>query len=174
MLSRDNNFNITTWRGGIDGLCHVRCHALDARPTGCGQYNDCDFAAHEVLLISEILIGRDQNGKAVLFGLLQQFTIFQIVPTQIKDRGDLMGGEVFAKRDWGTLVEKNAHSSRFERAGGVFEHGTDLLERDARKPGNKVRDLRPVFEVLEQGRDGNAGAAKHPSATYALGITFYC
>jgi len=80
---------------------------------------------------------------------------------------------MLAKRDRGALVEENAHSSRFERAGGVLKHGTDLRERDAREPGNKVRDLGPVFEVLEQGRDGNAGAAKHPSATYALGITFY-
>jgi hypothetical protein len=45
--------------------------------------------------------------------------------------------------------EKNTHSSRFERAGGVLKHGTDLRERDAGEPGNKVRDLGPIFEVLE-------------------------
>lgn len=146
---------------------------LDARPAGGGQHDNCDFATHEVLLISEILVSRDQNGKAVLFGLLQQFTVFQIVPAQLEGRGDLMGGEVFAKRDRSTLVEKNAHSSRFERAGGVLKYGADLLKRDAREPGDEVRDLSPVFEVLEQGRDGNAGAAKHPGATHALGVTFH-
>ena len=60
-----------------------------------------------------------------------------------------MGGEVFAKRDRGTLVEKDTHLSRFERAGGVFKYGTDLNKCDAREPGNEVRDLGPVFEVLE-------------------------
>ncbi len=148
-LSRDRNFNITAWRGGIDGLCHACNRTLNARPTGGGQHNNCDFAAHGVLLISEILVSRDQNGKAVLFGHLQQFTIFQIVPAKFKGRGDLMGCEVFAKRDRSTLVEKNAHLSRFERAGGVLKYCTDLRERDAREPGNKVRDLGPIFEVLE-------------------------
>lgn len=84
-----------------------------------------------------------------------------------------MGGEVFAKRDRRALVEKDAHSGRFERAGGVLKHGADLFKRDARKPGNKVGNLSPVFEILEQGCDGNAGTAKHPSATHALGVTFY-
>jgi hypothetical protein len=84
-----------------------------------------------------------------------------------------MGGEVFTKRNRRALVEENAHSSRFEGTGGVLEHGTNLLKRDARKPGDKVRDLGPVFEILEQGRDGNAGTAKHPGTTHALGITFH-
>lgn len=80
---------------------------------------------------------------------------------------------MFAKRDWSALVKKDAHSSGFERAGSMLEHGTDLRERDAREPGNKVRDLSTVFEVLEQGRNRNASAAKNPSATHALGVTLY-
>lgn len=55
----------------------------------------------------------------------------------------------------------------------MFEHGANLLKRDAREPGDKVRDLGPVFEILEQGRDGNTGAAKHPRATHVLGVTFH-
>jgi len=172
-LSRDRNFNITAWRDGIYGIRHDFHCAFDARPAGGGQHDNGDFATREILLISEILIGRDQNGKAVLFGLLQQLAVFQIIPAQIKDCGDLMGGEVFTKGNRSALVEKDAHSSCFERAGGVLQHGTDLRERNAREPGNKVRDLGPVFEVLEQGRHRNAGAAKNPSATYALGVTFY-
>jgi hypothetical protein len=86
----------------------------------------------------EVLVGRDQNGKTILFGLLQQLTVFQIIPTQLKGRRDLMGWKVLAKRDWSTLVEQNAHLRRFERAGGMLKHGADLIERDARKPDKKV------------------------------------
>ena len=84
-----------------------------------------------------------------------------------------MGGEVFTKGNRSALVEKDAHSSRFERAGGVLQHGTDLRACDTREPDNKVRDLRPVFEVLEQGRDRDTGTVKNPNATHALVITFY-
>ena len=97
-MLRNRNLNITTWRGGINDLCHAFSLALDARPTGCSQHNNRDFAALEVLLILEILVSRDQNGKAVRFGLLQQFTVFQIVPAKLKGRDNLMGGEVLAKR----------------------------------------------------------------------------
>lgn len=112
-LSRDRNLDITAWRGGINGLCHAFNLAFDARPTGCGQHNDCDLATREVLLISEILVGRNQNGKAAFFGLLQQVAVFQIVPTKLEGCRDLMGCEVLAKRDWSPLVEKNAHLRRF-------------------------------------------------------------
>ncbi len=83
-----------------------------------------------------------------------------------------MAGKVFTKRYRRALVEKDAHSSRFERSGRVLKHRPDLRERDARKPGNEVRDLGPVFEILEQRGNRNARAAKNPRATNALGVTF--
>ncbi len=82
-----------------------------------------------------------------------------------------MSGEVFTKRNRSALVEKNTHLSRFERAGRVLEYRAGLRERNARKPGNEVRDLGPVFEVLEQGGNRDTRAAKDPSATNALRVT---
>lgn len=136
--SRNGNFNITAWRGGIDGFSHTCHRSFHARPTGGGQYDDGDFSTCKVLLISKILVGGDQNRKAVLFGLLQQLTIFQMVPAQLEGRSDLVGGEVFTKRNRRALVEKNAHSSRFEGTGGVLKYGTDLFNCHAREPGNEV------------------------------------
>ena len=69
------------------------------------------------------------------------------------------------------MVEKNTHLSRFERTGRVLEHRANLRERDARKPANEVRDLGPVFEILEQGSNRNTGAAKNPGAPTALRVT---
>lgn len=108
-LSRDRNLDITARRGGIDGLCHAFNLVFDARPAGCGQHNNGDCATCEVLLVAEILVGRNQNRKAAFLGLLQQVAIFQIVPTKLEGRRDLMRCEVLAKRDWSPLVEKNAH-----------------------------------------------------------------
>lgn len=85
-----------------------------------------------------MLVGRDQNGKATRFGFVQQLTVFQIGPTQLKGRRNLMGGKVLVKWDWSPLVEQNAHLRRCERAGGVFKYGADLRERDTRKPDNEV------------------------------------
>ena len=65
---RDRNLNIATWCGSINGLRYAFNRALDAGPAGCGQHNYGDLSAREILLISKILVGRDQNGKAVLFG----------------------------------------------------------------------------------------------------------
>lgn len=112
--------------------------SLNARPAGSRQHDHRDLTTREVLLISQILVGRDQNRKAALFGFLQQFTVFQIVPTKLKGRRDLMDRKVLAKWDWSTLVEKNTHLRRFEGAGGVLKHGADLRERHARKPVDKV------------------------------------
>ena len=53
----------------------------------------------------------------------------------------------------------------------MFKYRTDLRERDAREPGDKVRDLGPIFEILEQGSNRNTSAAKNPGTTNALGVT---
>jgi len=84
-----------------------------------------------------------------------------------------MGWKVLAKWDWSTLVKKKTHLRRFERTGGVLKHGADLRKRHARKPVNKVRDVCPILEILEEGRHRNTRAAKHPRATDQLGVTLH-
>lgn len=137
-LSRDRHLDIAAWRGGINRLCHTFHCSFDARPTGGRQHHNGDRATREVLLISEILVGCDQNGKTAFFRFVQQLTVFQMIPTQLKGRRHVMGGKVLAKRNGSPLVEEHAHLRRFERAGGVLKHGADLRERDTGKPDNEV------------------------------------
>ena len=90
-----------------------------------------------------------------------------------------MGGDYFMlrqeppQRDWSTLVEQYAHSGNSQGAPRrVLQHGANLLECDAGKPLNELRDERAVLEVLEERRHRYAGAAKYPGTTYAFGIAF--
>ena len=47
----------------------------------------------------------------------------------------------------------------------MLEYRIDLRARNARKPLEEIHDRGAAFEVLEEGADGNAGAAEQPFAT---------
>ena len=112
-LSGNWDFRITPGHGGIHGLGHAFNNTLDTRPTGGGQHHNGNFAARKILLITEILVGRNQHGKTGRLGLLQQITVSQCAPAKLEGRNNLMVGEVLANRDRSALVEKDAHLRRF-------------------------------------------------------------
>lgn len=79
------------------------------------------------------------------------------------------------QRDRCTLIEKNAHSGGGEAAAsGVLQDGPYLLKRDPREPFDELRNLRTVFQVLEQRCDGNARSSEHPGSARAIGIALDC
>ncbi len=81
-----------------------------------------------------------------------------------------------AQRRWRSLIEENTHSGNLghnQAFGCMIENRAHLLDGDAWKQFHKLGDFNPVFEVLEESRDRDARAAKHPRAAYALRITFY-
>jgi hypothetical protein len=45
----------------------------------------------------------------------------------------------------------------------MFQGGKGLLLGDTRKPFQKFAHARTTFDILEQGRDGDACAAENPS-----------
>jgi hypothetical protein len=53
----------------------------------------------------------------------------------------------------------------------VLEHRIDLRARDARKPLEEIHDRSTAFEVLEEGANGNTGAAEQPLAADLSGNT---
>ncbi len=81
-----------------------------------------------------------------------------------------MIGEIFSQRHGRALIEWNAHSRGFQRARGVLENEPGLFARDTGKPHQKIRQLRPILQILEQRGDGNARTAEHPCAADAAGI----
>jgi hypothetical protein len=90
-----------------------------------------------------------------------------------------MGGDYLMLRqeppqwDRSTLVKQYAHSGNSQGAPRrVLQHGANLLDSDAGKPLNELRNERAVLEVFEERRHRHPGAAKYPGTTYAFGIAF--
>lgn len=80
--------------------------------------------------------------------------------------------ECCAKRQWGSLFEKDTHlDGRVCAPGGVFKHGANLVFSDSWKPLDELRNRGSVFQVLEERRHRYAGSAKHPGATESFRIT---
>ncbi|WP_295450725.1 hypothetical protein [uncultured Thiodictyon sp.] len=63
-----------------------------ASATGCAQHNNGNPALCQILLIAEVLIGGDQDIKAMMLCLLQQFSVRQVAPAQLVRGGNLMIG----------------------------------------------------------------------------------
>lgn len=53
----------------------------------------------------------------------------------------------------------------------MLKHRADLLKSDTRKPVNKVRDVCPILEILEESSHRDTSTAKNPRATHTLRIT---
>lgn len=125
----------------------------------------------QVLLILQIQIGRDQHAETICLGSVEQLAILEPCPAALVGRGHVVFWQKLPQRRRRSLIEEDAHSSRGQGAErSVFEHGARLFESDSREPLDELRDGRAVFQVLEQGSDGDACPTKHPGATQAFGI----
>ena len=79
-----------------------------------------------------------------------------------------------AERLGGAWSKEDEHLGGSERSSrGMLKHFSHLLQSDAGKPFHKLRDARPVLEILEQRRHWDTGAAKYPYAPNAKRITLY-
>ena len=54
----------------------------------------------------------------------------------------------------------------------MLQDGANLLDGDAVEPLNELRYERAVFEVLEERRHRDSGAAKYPDTAHSLVIAF--
>lgn len=121
--------------------------------------------------MSQVPIGRDEDIEPARFRLREEVPIAEDRPPHLEGRHDFMLCEGASQRRWHPLIEEDAHSGRCEGTGSVREHGTRLGEADAREPVDKILDLSPVLQVLEQGGNGYTGTAKHPGAANTGWIT---
>lgn len=154
----------------IEGLGDGANMLFDADPTRRANNDDRNPAPGQVLLVSQILVGRDQHIESGALGLIEEFAICQRAPGKLQSGADLMIREISAQWRGRALVEQKPHSRGFQRVRSVLEYEPGLLARDSGKPGKKFRELCPILQILEQRDNGNARAAEHPGTTYALGI----
>lgn len=66
---------------------------LDERPTRCPLHRDRDTTTGKVLLVLEILVGRDIECEARRLSLSNQHTIRKVRPAPLERRLHDMGGE---------------------------------------------------------------------------------
>jgi hypothetical protein len=61
-------------------------------------------------------------------------------------------------------------AARAQTVDGALEDGLDLLTGDAGESGQEVFDRGPALQILEEGDDGDAGAAEDPRVADLLRI----
>jgi len=65
----------------------------------------------QVLLIFEILVGCDDNVKAIGFGCGDEVAIFECLPAAFVSSNDRMIGQEFSKRNRRSLIEQYLHAA---------------------------------------------------------------
>ena len=85
----------------------------------------------------------------MLLGLAKEFSISQGVPTSFKRGFNLMRSDMPAEGGRRTLIKQDLHSRDFQRARGMLEDGTGLLQLDAWEPLEEIGELSSVFEILK-------------------------
>ena len=86
------------------------CVAADPWPRRGHQDHDAKANAAQVVLVTKTLVSRDQDFVAIEHRNCQQITIFQLVPSFLKDRVDFMLSERPAERGRRALVEQDLHA----------------------------------------------------------------
>ena len=153
---------------------HPRQGLLQARPARGGKDHDGQVAVVEVLLVLEVLVRRDEHLKPCRLGRGDEFAILQAGPAALVRCFYNMTGKRMAQWGWRALVKKNKHSRhRQSAARGMLQHGSRLLDRNAREPLDELVQRSVVFEVLEQRCDGHARAPEHPCAAEDGGVLLY-
>ncbi|MDQ3959611.1 MAG: hypothetical protein M3255_04830 [Pseudomonadota bacterium] len=81
--SKNLNLRIASRVGTINCANHSRDLGLYARPACRSQNNDCNASRPKVLLMPEVLIGRDENLKPFSFCCVKQFAVLQRRPAAL-------------------------------------------------------------------------------------------
>lgn len=150
----------------------IDCGA-NARPTRRREHQYRDAPRRQVLLVLQVLIGRNEQGEIGVFGGLQQFSILQLCPSALERRIDGVASQELTERDRRALIEQNAQLRRRDStARSMREDGPHLFERNARKPLEELMQRHVVFEILEQGRDGDTRATEQPRTAVPLVVLF--
>ncbi len=91
--------------------------------------------ARKVLLMYEVLIGRDKYFKPILFCGVKQFAVLELRPATFVCSRDFVLRQRFPQGHRYSLIKQYAHLSGSQRTpSSMFEDGANLFERNAGKP----------------------------------------
>jgi len=97
---------------GVDRTCGGDDFGLmssNLRPTCCGEDENGQPPANQILLRPQVLVRRDQQVKPCL-GRSKKVSIGQAGPAQLECRRYRVTGERVPHRGWGALVENDSHA----------------------------------------------------------------
>jgi len=75
------------------------------------QQQNRNSAILQILLVANVLVAGNKKVKADILCRLDQFTILELAPRQLKGMGDIVGPQNLPQADWRVLIEEN-----FQRA----------------------------------------------------------
>ena len=144
-------------------------------PAGCGQHQDRDAAPPQALLVAEVGIDGDQELVARLLRQANQIPICNGGPAQLIGRGHDMAVQATAQGNRRSLVKQHPHSGdgSCRTEGGMLQDQASLLRCDPGEELHKFSQGDPVFQVFEQSRHWDPGAAEHPGIADPLGIPLH-
>ena len=123
------------------------------------------------MLVLEIRIRGYQHGEPFVLRGMQKLAVLQGGPAAFIRRGYFMLRQYLPKGCGRSLIKEDSHLRRDQSASRrVLEYCTHLLESYSGKPLYELRDGSTILKILEKGRNGNAGPAKHPGSANALRI----
>jgi hypothetical protein len=82
--------------------------AAQLKPLLFPEENDCDPAFGQVLLVADILIGREKDIEAGILRGEDQISILETVPTLLGGGDHFISGQKWAHRNRSCLIEQDA------------------------------------------------------------------
>ncbi len=101
--------------GGIDGQHELFGMLFENADMICTQNHQRQFAALQILLIFEALIGRDHDVKPVIFSGLQKIAVGKPRPALFRRRPDVVCCEIGPELIRDVLIEQDAQIAGFRR-----------------------------------------------------------
>ena len=137
----------------------------DQRPARGPEHDDRDATAGQILLVPQILVGRDVELEARRLSLFDERAGLELRPATFERGFNGMITEGATERNGRSLVEQDsqiASSRHGQTLARMFENGIDLLPCHARKPLEELNDRGAPLEVLEERAYGHTRGAEQP------------
>jgi hypothetical protein len=67
-------------------------------------------SANEILLVTDVFVGAQQNVVAAIFGPLDEFAVFQLVPANLPGEGNFVANQAARNRLRSAIIEQNLHA----------------------------------------------------------------
>jgi len=148
------------------------------RPLLVSKNHYSNLASRKILLITQVLIGGQQDFESGRFGSCQQLAVPQRAPALLRSGSDLVLLEIDAYGNRRGLIEKYSNLGRMfwqsiKTPNGEFNNGFDLFAIKPIKPLQDVVNVRAGFKVFEDGGNGHTRALQHPGSTDFAGNAFH-